>query len=74
MSQKEIDFAYWEKRYGRSLNEVERLEIKNNLLRLLECVGQVYDDNPEYFRGFLDGIKRGREEMAKELTLPSPKP
>lgn len=61
------DFSYWEKRYGRTLTEVERLEIKHNLLGLLDLIEQVYDSKPDYFNGMLEGIRQERAESAKQF-------
>jgi elongation factor P hydroxylase len=61
------DFTYWERRYGRELSEVEKLEIKHNLLGLLSLIGQVYDSKPDYFDGLLDGIRQERAESMKRL-------
>lgn len=62
------DFSYWEKRYGRTLTEVEKLEIKHNLLGLLDLIEQVYDSKPDYFNGLLEGIRQERAESVKRLS------
>jgi len=72
MKKEDVDFEYWEKRYGRALSEFERLEFKGNLLAPLSIIDEAYQEKPNYFNGFLDGIKKGHEEMARELTPPLP--
>ncbi len=65
----ETDFSYWERRYGRKLTEVEKLEIKHNLLGLLDVIEKVYESNPDYFDGLLEGIRQERTESAKRLIV-----
>ena len=67
-----MDFGVWERLYGRSLSNEEKSEIKHRLLGLIDLVEEVHDSKPDYFNGFLDGIKRGREECERATTPPSP--
>ncbi len=40
-SQKPLDFAHWERRYGRELTDLEKKEIENNLSRFFGVLQEV---------------------------------
>jgi hypothetical protein len=53
-----MDMKFWEQKYGRKLTDAEKLEVECNLRDLLRTIKEVRDSKPQYFEGFLDGVRR----------------
>jgi len=62
-----MDFAHWENRYDRRLSEQEKQEIKRNFSGFFGVLEEIYQENPEYHKGWLDGLLQGRTEMIKKI-------
>ena len=62
-----IDWTVWEKDYGRTLNESERMEIYCNSIEFMNLLIDEYENNPETRRYFKE--KRNTDLKNKTTVL-----
>lgn len=69
MELEDIDFGIWERGYGRKLSNLEKFEIKGNMLALLKVLAEEASVNrPDYCRGLLDGVLSEKRSMSRAGT------
>ncbi len=59
----DIDFTHWEKRYGRTLKDLEKIEIANNLTEFFELLAELQNKK-------LEKIVQEMADFDKRYSLP----